>query len=92
MTKVLVTCGAHPGVYFLEKWFPQVEFIYGDAVFITQISASQQSLLPQVSEGDFIHQLLNVCLDNQINAVFAMSFAEQELLAEAVELFSEFEI
>ncbi|RYE30864.1 MAG: hypothetical protein EOP42_11470 [Sphingobacteriaceae bacterium] len=92
MTKALVTCGAHPGVYFLEKWFPHLEFIYGDAVFINQISASQQLLLPQVSEWDYIHQLLNICLDNQINTVFAMSFAEQELLAEAVELFSEFQI
>lgn len=92
MTKALITCGNHPGVYFLEKWFSGFEFIYGDAVFIDQISASQQLLLPQVSEWDFIHQLLNVCLDNQINAVFAMSFLEQELLAEAVELFSEFEI
>ena len=92
MTKALITCGTHPGVYFLEKWFPQFQFIYGDASFIDQISASQQLLLSAVSQADFIHQLLNICLDQQINAVFAMSFSEQELLAEAVELFSEFNI
>ncbi len=92
MTKALITCGQHPGVYFLEKWFPQLAFVYGDASFIAQISASQQLLLPKVSQADYIHELLNICLDQQINAVFAMSFAEQELLAEAVELFSEFNI
>lgn len=92
MTKALITCGQHPGVYFLEKWFPQLAFVYGDASFIAQISASQQLVLPKVSEADYIHQLLNICLDQQINTVFAMSFAEQELLAEAVELFSEFNI
>ena len=92
MTKALVTCGQNPGVYFLEKWFPQLEFIYGDASFIAQILASQQVILPKVSEADYIHQLLNICLDQQIDAVFAMSFAEQELLAEATELFSEFNI
>ncbi len=92
MTKTLVTCAQHPGVYFLEKWFPQLAFIYGDTVFTDHISDSQQLLLPKVAEADFIHQILNICLDNQINAVFAMCFAEQELLAEAVELFSEFEI
>jgi hypothetical protein len=92
MTKALITCGQNPGVYFLEKWFLDFNFIYGDASFIAQISASQQVLLPKVSQGDYIHELLNVCLDQQIDAVFAMSFAEQELLAEAVELFSEFNI
>ncbi len=92
MTKALITCGQHPGVYFLEKWFPHVDFVYGDASFIAQISASQQLLLPKVSQADYIHELLNICLDQQINAVFAMGFAEQELLAEAVELFSEFNI
>ena len=92
MTKALVTCGNHPGVYFLEKWFPQFEFIYGDASFIAQISVAQQLLLPMVSQPGFIHQLLNLCLDNQIESVFAMAAAEQELLAEAVELFEEFNI
>ncbi|MGI4022499.1 MAG: hypothetical protein ACRYFA_13415 [Janthinobacterium lividum] len=92
MTKALVTCGQNPGVYFLEKWLSGFEFIYGDASFIAQISALQQLLLPKVSQGDYIHELLNICLDKQIDAVFAMSFAEQELLAEATELFSEFSI
>ncbi len=92
MTKALITCGQNPGVYFLEKWFPQLAFVYGDASFITQISATQQLLLPKTEQADYIHQLLNICLNKQIDAVFAMSFAEQELLAEAVELFSEFNI
>ncbi len=92
MTKALITCGQHPGVYFLEKWLPQFDFIYGDASFIAQIPSPQQLLLPKVSQGDYIHELLNICLDQQIDAVFAMSFAEQELLAEATELFSEFNI
>lgn len=92
MTKALITCGQHPGVYFIEKWLPGFEFVYGDASFITQISASMQVLLPKVSQGDYIHELLNICLDQQIEMVFAMTFAEQELLAEAVELFSEFNI
>ncbi len=92
MTKALITCGNHPGVYFLEKWFPGFAFVYGDASFIAPISASQQLILPKVSETDYIHQLLNICLNQQIDAVFAMSFAEQELLAEATNLFSEFNI
>ncbi|MGI4749661.1 MAG: hypothetical protein ACRYFB_03410 [Janthinobacterium lividum] len=92
MMKALITCGQNPAVYFLEKWLPLVEFIYGDTSFITQISASQQLLLPKVAQADYIHELLNICLDQQIDTVFAMSFAEQELLAEAVELFSEFNI
>lgn len=92
MTKALITCGGNPGVYFLEKWFPKFDFIYGDASFTAQISEAQQFVLPKVSQGDYIHELLNICLDKQIDAVFAMSFAEQELLAEATELFSEFNI
>lgn len=92
MTKALVTCGNQPGVYFLEKWFPAITFIYGDTSFIAQILVSQQVLLPSVLQADFIHQLLNICLDNQIESVFAMAASEQELLAEAVELFAEFNI
>ncbi len=92
MTKALVTGAQHPGVYFLEKWLPDFEFVYGDTSFITHISATQQLLLPTVSQPDYIHQLLNICLDQQLEAVFAMSFAEQGLLAEATELFSEFNI
>lgn len=92
MTNALVTCGNHAGVYFLEKWLPNVAFIYGDTSFIAQISAAQQVLLPQVSEANYIHQLLNICLDQHIESVFAMAFAEQALLAEAVELFTEFNI
>ena len=92
MTKALITCGQNSGVYFLEKWFPKFDFVYGDASFIAQISAAQQLVLPKVSQSDYIHELLNICLNQQINAVFAMSFSEQELLAEATELFSEFNI
>lgn len=92
MTKALITCGAHPGIYFLEKWLPGFDFIYGDASFIAPISATKQIILPQISQADYIHQLLNICLDQQIDAVFTLSFSEQELLAEAVELFSEFNI
>lgn len=92
MTKALITCGGNPGVYFLEKWLPDFDFVYGDASFIAQISEAQQVLLPKTSQGDYIHELLNICLGQQIETVFAMSFAEQELLAEATELFSEFNI
>lgn len=92
MTKTLITCGNNPGVYFLEKWLSDCTFVYGDASFIAPISTSQQLLLPLVSQPDFIHQLLNICLDQQIESVFAMAAAEQELLAEAVELFEEFNI
>lgn len=92
MTKTLITCGNQPGVYFLEKWLLPTGFIYGDASFTAPISVPQQLLLPTVSQPDFIHQLLNICLDNQIENVFAMAAAEQELLAEAVELFEEFNI
>lgn len=92
MTKTLITCGNNPGVYFLEKWLPPADFIYGDASFIAQISVSQQVLLPSVLQPDFIHQLLNICLDRHIESVFAMAAAEQDLLAEAVGLFEEFGI
>jgi hypothetical protein len=91
MTKALVTCGKNPGVLVFVKLFAQDSF-YGDASFIAQISADQQLLLPAVSLADYIHRLLNLCLDNHIEVVFAMSAAEQELLAEATELFSEFNI
>jgi hypothetical protein len=92
MTKTLITCGNNPSIYFLEKWLPDNSFIYGDTAFIAQNSITQQVLLPSVLQADFIHQLLNICLDQQIERVFAMAAAEQELLAEAVELFAEFNI
>ena len=92
MNKALITCGNQPGVYFLEKWLPDFDFIYGDASFIAVIPVNQQLLLPSTHHPSYIHELLTICIDQQINALFPMASREQELLAEAAELFTEFDI
>ncbi len=47
---------------------------------------------PNPNTSSFIHQMLALCLDRGITAIYPLRKAEQLLLAEAALLFSEFEI
>lgn len=92
MKRVIITAGQNSQVHFLEKWLPGDQFIFGIHTPINSIPTGNQVLVPSPDHPNFVHALLNVCLDHQIKSVYPLSRSEQDLLAEALTLFDEFGI
>ncbi|MGV8878224.1 MAG: hypothetical protein ACOH2A_04250 [Sphingobacteriaceae bacterium] len=92
MIKVLLTAAEYPQVHFLEKWLPGDRFVFGTNEQLHGIIAANQVLIPDTDHPNYVHALLNICLDNQISVVYPMKMDEQNLLSEAFTLFYEFGI
>ncbi|MCC8407469.1 hypothetical protein LJ707_00905 [Mucilaginibacter sp. UR6-1] len=56
------------------------------------ISSGKMVKLPSPESVSYAHQMLTFCLDNDIAAIFPLEEKEAALLAEAVQLFNEFNI
>lgn len=92
MITVLLTAAQSPQVHFLEKWLPGDRFILGTNEQLSGIAAENQVLIPNTDHPNYVHALLNICLDKQISVVYPMKMEEQNLLSEATTLFYEFGI
>ncbi|MCD8742068.1 hypothetical protein LT679_15750 [Mucilaginibacter roseus] len=56
------------------------------------IEAGKMLQLPHPSSASYAHQMLTLCLDKGVVAVFPLEQQEAVLLAEAAQLFNEFNI
>lgn len=92
MRNILVTQGENPLNHFLSKLLKDDQIIWGVQQEVKCLDGETQINIPSTDHPNFIHALLNICLDNQINTIIATSAAEVDLLNEASILFTEFDI
>ncbi len=80
--KTLITTGIHPASYQLAFLLKEHAVVFG----------SDLNGFPQADSNSLAHQLLKVCLDEQIERIFPLRYPELAALSESKVLFAEFGI
>lgn len=93
MQKILITYGTRPlaqRVANMIKEKYEVQFATSES--IPSVLQKQYIPIPTGVNPTFAHELLKLCLDNQISYLLALGFKELETLSEAKLLFEEYDI
>lgn len=93
--KILITAASSALAYKLEKELPFTDsVIFADSFDLPEIMIKKRKFIkiPGESSESFSHQLLSICLDMEIQAVFPLRKFELIALAEARQLFQEYGI
>jgi len=92
--KVLITGGKSATALKLLKAFVRDEVVLADYGDVPALSSANYQLisLGQKNEEILAHNLLNVCLDNNIDVILPLHYFEIESLAKAGILFNEFNV
>lgn len=85
MKKILITAANSAKAYQLAHFLNKEEIIFAD-------SKNQDFLVPDENRSSYAHELLSLCLDNQIQEVYPLKTKEIKALAEAKVLFKEYDI
>lgn len=85
MKKILITAANSAKAYQLAYLLNEEELVLAD-------SNSQAFLVPDENKSSYAHELLSLCLDNQIQEVYPLKAKEVIALAEAKVLFKEYDI
>lgn len=85
MKNILITAANSAKSYQLAYLLKTDGVIFGD-------SASQTFTIPKENSSSYAHELLSICLDNQISEVYPLKAKEIKALAEAKVLFKEYDI
>lgn len=85
MKKILITGANSSKAYQLAHFINNKEIIFADSVF-------QNFLIPDENRSSYAHELLSLCLNNNIEEIFPLRIKELKALAEAKVLFKEYDI
>jgi hypothetical protein len=91
--KTLITAARTAAAYRIKSII-KTDVVLGDFADLpqTMIKAGSMIKTPNPADAAFAHQMLTLCLDNQIEAIAPLRIEEIKLLAEAKQLFNEFGI
>lgn len=93
MQKILITYGTRPLAQRVAQMINEkFEVQFATSESIPSVLQKQYIPIPNGVNPTFAHELLKLCLDNQINYLLALGFKELETLAEAKLLFEEYDI
>lgn len=92
--KILITGASSVVAYRLKSKLYNEEVILGDYVELPAFMLEGGSMLklPNPNNESYPHQMLTLCLDNDVTRVFAMGDDEYNFLNNAAQLFSEYGI
>lgn len=77
----------------LKNQFSNDDIILGDYHAVPQFMLSAKLIrLPDPASASYAHQMLTLCLDNSITAIYVLNTTEADQLAETQQLFSEYNI
>jgi len=90
----LITAAASSQAYQLKNKLDKQNILLGDYLELPafMIRSANMIKLPDPKTIAYAHEMLTLCLDKEINVVYALKTEEQALLREAVQLFNEFGI
>lgn len=90
----LITAAATAEAYRLKNALNKDEVILGDYMELPDIllRSGKVITLPNPKNSAYTHQMLALCLDKDINTMYALREEEKELLQNAKQLFSEYNI
>ena len=92
--KILITCAASTKAHQLKNKLGQPDIILGDhsELPVLMIKSGRMITLPNPTDASYAHKMLTLCLDLNIETVYALQTAEFGLLSEAALLFNEYGI
>lgn len=92
--KILITGAASPEAYQLKNKLNQPDIILGDHAELPALMVKNGSMivLPNPADASYAHKMLTLCLDMEIEQVYALQASEFDLLNESALLFSEYGI
>ena len=92
--KVLITSANSAAAHQLKNNLNTDEIILGDYMELPDfmVKSGKMLRLPDPKSGAYSHQILTLCLDNDIRTVYPLREEEAVLLKEAEQLFKEYNI
>jgi len=92
--KTLITAANSAKAYNLKNSLVEQDIVLGDYMELPSFMLNQENMirLPNPKSIAYAHQMLTLCLDLQIDTVYALRKEEQILLSEAEQLFEEYGI
>lgn len=91
---ILITAASSANAHRLKSKLTNDHVILGDYRDLPDILLKSGKLikLPNPNSVSYMHEMLTLCLDMQINTVYALSNEEQTPLTSAKQLFAEYGI
>ncbi len=90
MSRILLTGAATAAAFSVKSRATNLDLILGDYEPLPPII--NLLTLPSPKAASYVHQLLNLCLSNDITTLYPIRRAEHEALLNAVSLFNEYGI
>ena len=90
----LITAAASASAYSLKNRLNVDKVLLGDYMELPDILLQSGKVikLPDPRNPSYTHQMLALCLDKNINTIYALHEAEKELLLSSKQLFHEYDI
>ena len=94
MVYTLITGAASAEAYSLKTILSKEQVLLGDYMELPDILINSGKVirLPNPQNPSYTHQMLALCLDKNVNTVYALNGQEKELLLNAKQLFQEYDI
>jgi len=92
---VLITAATSAQAYKLKSALNTTEkVLLGDYLDLPEVMLKSGAMIktPDPAVASFAHQMLTLCMDNQVTQIYLLRHTELELLTEAKTLFAEFDI
>jgi len=92
--KILITGAASNQAHQLKNKLNQPHIVLGDYAELPALMLRSGSMiaLPNPTDASYAHKMLTLCLDREIETIYALQSAEFNLLNEAALLFTEYGI
>ena len=92
--KILITSANSAAAHQLKNKLNTDTIILGDYLDLPDfmVKTGKMIRLPDPKSGSYSHQILTLCLDNDITAIYPLREEEALLLKEAEQLFKEYNI
>lgn len=92
--KTLITAANSAKAYNLKNSLADHDIVLGDYLELPSFMLNHENMisLPNPKSIAYAHQMLTLCLDKQIDTLYALRKEEQILLNEAEQLFEEYGI
>lgn len=90
--RILITSGTTVFAQRMAKYFPTFDVVFAanDSISSFLLHTGKYFYLPSADDSTYIHELLKLALDKQIDVILPLGLAEAEILSGSKTLFEEY--
>ena len=90
--KILITAATTAQAHKLKNQLPSAEIILGDHTDLPAFMRKDIIKLPNPASDTYTHEMLTLCLDNEVDELYALTGQEADVLLRSDQLFKEYNI